>query len=564
VNCHPLNHYLPGVLVLVVVFDAACGNEGSAPATAHYVSEQENVAFSQSSETIERYDLVEVTINVVKPVARNPFTGVTVSGRFGLVGKGEDLSVDGFCDSDDGSVFRIHFMPCTAGDYTYSITYRRGDVERIHNGAFHAFQGKRRGIVRVDSNHPWHFIWEGSGEHYFLNGTTAFLLMGWENEQVIHDCIDRLHSLEVNRMRVLLDGRTDHFWTEPIRPGNRFHAHLNPWVAKRPDNVRNPGFDYARFNCPHWEKFERMLKYARERDMIVSVIFGWNDTPIHPAAGSEDERRYFRYAVARLAAFSNVTWDLGDDLDSFRSEAWTHDTGTMLYGLDTYHHLATSHPAQSNDHQDRTSSWFGMTSFQRWERPLHQWMLAQRQRQAVTGRIIPQVNEEYGYEDHYPSWAPYKAPVASAEADRRAAWQISMAGCYQTTGETAKRGTGIAPDSGGGWVNGRGDDTMTMLKGYAHMVRFFTSFAWWETEPHDELVNRGYCLAAPGRLYVVYLSHGGAVTVKLDLGLYAAQWFNPRSGEYTDIATAEGPSWTSPVAPDEKDWALLLRRTELT
>ena len=32
---------------------------------------------------------------------------------------------------------------------------------------------------------------------------------------------------------------------------------------------------------------------------------------------------------------------------------------------------------------------------------------------------------------------------------------------------------------------------MTMFQGYAHMVDFFTSFPWWKTEPHDELVNDG-------------------------------------------------------------------------
>ena len=77
-----------------------------------------------------------------------------------------------------------------------------------------------------------------------------------------------------------------------------------------------------------------------------------------------------------------------------------------------------------------------------------------------------------------------------------------MAGGYQTAGETARRGTNVWPDTGGGWMNGRGDDTMTMFKGYAHMVDFFTSFDWWDTEPHDELVNNGnYCLAKPGETY---------------------------------------------------------------
>jgi hypothetical protein len=520
----------------------------------------EEVTFSQFSQSIECYDFLEVTMNVAKPTVGNAFADVTVSGRYWQVDQGSPTTVEGFCDRPDGSIFRIRFMPSKPGDYAYSVTYRHANFEQVYQGAFKAIEGRQPSILRVDPSYPWHFIWEGSGKHFFLNGTTAFLLMGWDSEQVICDCIDRLQMLAVNRIRVLLDGRTDHFWTEPIRPGNGFRAYLNPWKADQPDNIEAPQFDYTRFNCPYWQKFERMLRYAREKEMIVSVIFGWNDTKVHPVAGSRDERRYFEYAVARLAGYANVTWDLGDDLDEFRSEAWTHDMGTMLYRLEPYHHLATSHPVH-NEHQDRTSQWFGMTSFQRWDRPLHEWMLAQREEQTKTGRIIPQVNEEYGYEDHYPSWAPYKPPAASADADRRAAWEMSMASCYQTTGETAKRGTGFLPDTGGGWVNGRGDNTMVMLKGYAHMVRFFTSFDWWKTEPHDELVNKGaFCLAEKGKLYVVYLPQGGNATVQLDPGRYQVKWFDPRNGEYSTIPAAKGATWTSPVAPDKEDWVLLITR----
>ena len=43
--------------------------------------------------------------------------------------------------------------------------------------------------------------------------------------------------------------------------------------------------------------------------------------------------------------------------------------------------------------------------------------------QARTGRIIPQTNEEYGYEDHYPLWAP-APPGDSAETLRRTAVRL--------------------------------------------------------------------------------------------------------------------------------------------
>jgi hypothetical protein len=100
-----------------------------------------------------------------------------------------------------------------------------------------------------------------------------------------------------------------------------------------------------------------------------------------------------------------------------------------------------------------------------------------------------------------------------------------------------------------------------MLVGYAHIVDFFTSFEWWKTSPHDELVNNGaFCLAEPGRLYVTYLPMGGTVTVKLEPGQYRASWFNPRNGRTVALAEAQGPEWTSPTTPDSGDWALLLRK----
>ena len=134
----------------------------------------------------------------------------------------------------------------------------------------------------------------------------------------------------------------------------------------------------------------------------------------------------------------------------------------------------------------------------------------------------------------------------------------------------------IWPDTGGGWINGRGDDTTVMLKGYEHMVDFFTSFEWWKTEPHDELVKNGaYCLAEPGEIYAVYLplrplcgnqehfgykGECGNVTVRLAPGTYTAKWFSAATGEIVPIPPVQGPAWTIPSPPGWLDWAVLLQR----
>jgi hypothetical protein len=519
-----------------------------------------NVSFTQSAPSIDAYDFVEITTTVKSPDARNPFTDVSVRGSFESVKDGRRWDVDGFCDAEDGTIYKIRFTPRSVGEYRYSVTYKQGDFAPQYSGTFHAVDAHRKGPIRVDPQYRWHFIWEGTGKHYFFNGTTAYWMTGWADERIIRNAIDRLHRLKVNRIRVTVAGRSNLYFGEPVMTGKNYSNLPTPWSAEHANDFTHPGFDYTRFYIPLWQKFERMLAYARDRDVIISVVFDMNDNKVHPAAGSEDEMRFLHYAVARFSAYSNVTWDLGDDLEGYRNDEWAHATGTQIEQWDPYRHLATSHPMKTV-HQDRGSEWFGFTSYQDWSRNQHALMLQSRELQKKVGRIIPQTNEEYGYEDHYPLWA---LPGSnSADVLRRTAWDIVMAGAYQTAGETCRRGTNIYPDTGGGWMNGRGDDTMTMFLGYGHMVDFITSFEWWKTEPHDELVDNGaYCLAKPGETYAVYLPKGGKVTIKLEPGTYDASWFSALSGEQIAIGAANGPSWTSPDSPDRNDWALLLRRKQ--
>jgi hypothetical protein len=63
-------------------------------------------------------------------------------------------------------------------------------------------------------------------------------------------------------------------------------------------------------------------------------------------------------------------------------------------------------------------------------------------------------------------------------------------------------------------------------------------------------------------VYVVYLPHGRGISVKLEPGRYGVKWFNPRNGEYSTAGIAEGATWTSPAAPDNEDWVLLLTMTQ--
>ena len=457
------------------------------------------VRFSQSAQRVDAYDFLDITLNVTKPDARNPFTDVAVQGWFAPDG-GRRANVDGFCDSSDGSVFRIRFMPTQTGRHDYSVTYRQGQYKATHKGSFDAVEGGRKGIVRVDGQHPWHFLWEGTGEHYFYNGTTTYFLAGWDADQIRRN-LDRLARLKVNRVRAAIAGRVKdgQTWFENVYPTDRFRFLLNPWVGKRPNSVQDPGFDVTRFNVDYWRKWDVLLRHARQRDVVVSVIFyvDGRRPGVDPfgkkAMGGEDEQRYYRYAVARFAAFSNVMWDVTNEYRQFRDDAWAEKMGAFIKTCDPYDHLTSVHG--HGDFRFQKSPWADFAMYQRWdENGGYAFMLDNRKKQAATGRIMPQVNEEYGYEDHYPTWGGNRrAPARSADSRRRLAWGMYMAGGYQTSGERADTGTGWGSDTGGGWLNGRGDDSMTMFVGYAHIVDFFTSLPWWELTPDDDF------FAVPGQ-----------------------------------------------------------------
>ncbi len=70
--------------------------------------------------------------------------------------------------------------------------------------------------------------------------------------------------------------------------------------------------------------------------------------------------------------------------------------------------------------------------------------------------------------------------------------------------------------------------------------------------PSDSLASSGYCLAAPGREYVVFSPDGGGVEVDLAGGSYRVEWIHPVSGEVTAaeplVATAGKQSLAAPLA----------------
>lgn len=495
------------------------------------------------------------------------------------------LRIEGFCDGDDGTL-RLRFMPDAPGMFAGTLLIHHGETLLGEQAVtIQATDSMNHGPVWVDPEYPWHFVFEGTGNHFFYNGTTAYFLLGW-NEAEFESILDRLAYSGVNRIRVALSGRVESAmaWHEPVYASEKFSFRLNPWQSERPDDLE-PGWDVTRFNPAFWFKVDWLVYCARERGIVVSVVFyvdGYRpgvDPFGKENAGGPDEKRFYAYAAARLSAFPNIMWDIANEYRLFRDEAWVREMAPFLQSVDPNRHPVSVHG--HGDFRFHADVWPDFALFQSWDEwGGYAFMRKNRELQAATGRIMPQVNEEYGYEDHYPQgWGDNRvAPARDAESRRRLAWEIYMAGGYQTTGE---RAVGADGEQFGGWVNGNGSDNSTeMLTGYNYIRRFFEEFEWWQTNPDDSVVhpdNKGWCLSEPGKQYAVYFAdmtengtaprEPGAIRLMLAAGRYEARWYYPPTGAFAApfSVTAEAAVWSAlpstPFTRNGVDGALLLTRS---
>jgi Protein of unknown function (DUF4038)/Domain of unknown function (DUF5060) len=514
----------------------------------------QKIEFSKAKSTIEIYDNQEFTLNLKKPNTKlNPFKNATISGEF-MHESGDKTIVEGFCDSQDGSLFKLRFMPKLVGNYTYTINFSQNNKIQKNSGAFTAQKSNRKGPLRVDKANPWHFVFENSDEHFFWNATTVYWILGWKDDKIIDDAIDRLSSYGINRLRVAINGRAHggSRWNEnTVIESEKFTFKLNPWVAEKPEDLDDPNFDVTRMNTTHWQKLDRLVARCRDKGIIVSLIF-YVDGLDHGCdpfklknMGNENEQLYYAYAAARYSAYENIMWDIANEYHLFRTPEWAEKMGNFLKSKDVNNHLLSIHG--NSDFPFRKAPWVDLVMYQSWDEcGGYEFMTDAKQKQSETGRILPHINEEYGYEGHYSVWgcgasAGKEKPDGRNALNRsQLAWEICMTGSYQTTGETAEYGTGAGEDTGGGWINGRGNDKMTMLNYYKILKNCFEKTKYWELSPQNDKVNLGnLCLGNDQQEYLIYarLQH---CRLKLPAKQkYKVLMIDPQTGEETQLADAD-------------------------
>jgi hypothetical protein len=105
-------------------------------------------------------------------------------------------------------------------------------------------------------------------------------------------------------------------------------------------------FDYNRFNPLHFQRVEAAIAALQERgieaDLIVMHPYDrWDFSTMTP----DQDNRYWRYCIARFAAYRNVWWSLANEYDMIpqKSEADWERYASILVNEDPYQRLRSIH-----------------------------------------------------------------------------------------------------------------------------------------------------------------------------------------------------------------------------
>jgi hypothetical protein len=498
------------------------------------------------------FDIYEIVVQLDPPPAGNPFTDVEISATFTPRG-GSPIKVDGFCDDQDGRCFRVRFCPSLPQtEYAFALT-TGSSADKEFTGSFRITQPQGMEPVLVNPERPKHFQFALSRQPFYHIGLTAYHLLDPSNDnRQIEELLDYCVRNGFNKVRFLLTGYPR---DNDTRSKSEYKLDGDP--SKLPNYGAPPGemnpllawlgephrYDFTRFNVAYWQKVDRAVRAMRDRGIIATCIVTIEKQNLPGEYGvlTENEKQLYRYAVARLAAFSNVWWDLGNEHNEYRKPDWAPKMGALVKQWDPYDRLCSAHGYAEWTYADQPWADYIITQQYGYCSEVNQHVLKYRD------IARPYVNEEYGYE------GKLDKPSHGQNTDwvRQCHWSIALAGGYATYGD---------------WTAGTPFYTGHVGEGKApnhlrHLRRTFESIPYSQMEPHNELVGQGaFCLAREGQVYLVYLAEAPQTTLRVQTAAqgYTITWINPRTGEHiSSVQTADKNILLKASSP--QDWAVLVR-----
>ena len=460
--------------------------------------------------SIEQYHPHDFSFSATAP--GNPFD-VELTGEF----EGPEnvrLRVPGFYDGN--GVWKIRFSPTGQGRWSLhtssSLAALNGKtVNDIWCGPNSS--AAIHGTLRVDSAHPYHFLYE-DGTRYFLLGYEADWLWGADMldpaRKLMHRLIGQMADRGFNHLMVNLYAH-DTSWS----PGRKHEwdwgpAPVYPWEGT------NDQPDHSRLNPKFFQIYDGMMSALREKGIVAHIMLKvYNKKVNWPAKYSRDEERYFRYVVARYQGYSNVVWDFSKEAHNEKDFLLQKHLVQLIHSTVDYHHLVTAH----DDDMYYWTPEFNQTLDFRTDQQHSFWPEMIAFDRAI--RKYPVVNSEFGYERGVDKLPTYRTEDDwQVQLDR--AWLIYLAGGY-----------GVYYYHNTAWDVVKPDPEPPGMARFQQLKQELSALPYWRMDPHNELAVGGPCLALPGEVYAFY-----AQDVHITINLLALE--NPGNAQAEWIDTWTG------------------------
>lgn len=541
-------------------------------------------------QTTPKWEIFELTLHCADTF-ENPFLDVELSAVFN---NGVDTYViDGFFDGDD--IWRLRFAPMGEGVWRYET---RANIAALDGkkGEFLCTAPVSRGGLTVNAHYPNWFFREDKRPQWVIND-------GWFphplfDMQLPHESLHFPKPTEED-MRLLIDCLSEN-GVNMLVETDQLYARQScleddsfdwPWAVI---DAKTNRIDRDRFNLKYYQRLERTVEYAKERDVFFGYEMSFDNSTFRPHEWSthpwnrrnggwldgkdgigwpdlyrlDDPEhvkyvsRYMRYTIARLAPYRNIFWEMGTETGNLakvpgksipveRIAAWYEYMGDFVARYDIYGRLTSL-----GDTGEQTELIYHRRN-----------VLCITQEHTSMDDLKDFTRAINAFGERF--WA-YGHPTIICEqdrhnvnkyvAERRGYWVAFVSGFYMGR---VDRHFAIAENGalkeGRLFCDGAVPPIYESLKQMAAFVEE-SGVAYWRMSPADQwlLSVEGlvYCLAAPGEEYLVYFVDGGAASIRTPA--IQATWYNVQTGTF--LQNTRHPAGVNRFAtPGPGDWALHIR-----
>mgnify|MGYP005844295599 CR=1 FL=1 len=433
---------------------------------------------------------------------------------------------------DGGDTWKLRFLADQLGVWSYEARFSDGAPGA--RGSFECVASDLPGMISADPSNP---MWFGfsSGRHFLLRGfhvADRFFAANWPAE----------------KRRAFLD------WAA----GQGYNTlSIASHFLNRDEEGRGRGWETPRLwplDAAEYRKMEAILDELERRRIIVFPFAGFfgqkSNYPRDPAA----QERYVRYTLARLASYWNMMWNAAGPEPNvgkgWMEPAEVHRLARLIKDLDPSHHLISVHNRTGDDvYKDADWSTYSILQGPK-TRNLRELSDGLLRNHHPSKPLLAQETLWSGNKFHIQKHGGY-----SDDDVRRNAWVIHMSAAAlvfaDNDGDSSSGFTGTMEP---GRQRQRHHDILR------NVWDFFETVPFYHMKPRQDLTDAGYCLADPGRRYLVYLPEGGTVNVAVEHGPFRAEWINARNTaeRRTAADTKDGRGLKAPE--DGGDWLLYLTR----